>query len=90
MSDRVALLLDGGFVRKKLVERPGYFPAVTDIVTITTALMTQPRLQETCLFRVYYYDAPPFEGTATNPIDGSILNFSSPRPPRRAPAPSAP
>jgi len=43
----VALLLDGGFVKKKLGARLGHFPAVADVVTITTALMTQPRLQET-------------------------------------------
>jgi uncharacterized LabA/DUF88 family protein len=77
VSDRVALLLDGGFVKKKVGERLGHFPAVADVVAVTAALMTQPRLQDTRLFRVYYYDAPPFEGTATNPIDGSILNFST-------------
>lgn len=77
MSDRVALLLDGGFVKKKLGERLGHFPAVADVVALTTRVMAQPRLQESRLFRVYYYDAPPFEGTATNPIDGSVLNFSA-------------
>lgn len=28
------------------------------------------------LFRVFYYDAPPLEGSASNPIDRSLLNFS--------------
>ena len=26
---------------------------------------------------MYYYDAPPFEGQATNPLDGSVINFST-------------
>lgn len=77
MTDRVAVLLDGGFVKKKLRERLGHFPAVTDIVALTTTVMAQPRLQGTRLFRVYYHDAPPFEGTATSPVDGSVLNFSA-------------
>lgn len=28
------------------------------------------------MFRVFFYDAPPYEGTTTNPLDGSTLNFS--------------
>lgn len=39
--------------------------------------MGKPRLQGAALFRVYYYDAPPFEGIGTNPIDRSVLNFST-------------
>jgi hypothetical protein len=77
VSDRVAVLLDGGFVKKKLRERLGRFPAVADVVALTTIVMTQPRLQGTRLFRVYYYDAPPFEGMATNP---STARFSTFRP----------
>jgi hypothetical protein len=37
----VALLLDGGFVKKKVGERLGHFPAVADIVAVTSALMTR-------------------------------------------------
>ena len=29
------------------------------------------------LFRIYYYDAPPFEGSSKNPISGTSLNFSA-------------
>ena len=77
MADRVAILLDGGFVKKKLHERLGRFPTVADIVGFSSTLMTQQRLQDARLFRAYYYDAPPFEGTARNPIDGAVLNFSA-------------
>jgi uncharacterized LabA/DUF88 family protein len=77
VSQRVAILLDGGFVKKKLSERLHRFPTVADVVALTAALMKQPRLQDKDLFRVYYYDAPPFEGTARNPIGGGVLNFST-------------
>jgi len=75
VADRIAILLDGGFVKKKLHERLGRFPTVADIVGFSSTLMTQQRLRDARLFRAYYYDAPPFEGTARNPIDGAVLNF---------------
>lgn len=77
MSEKVVILLDGGFIKKKLKQRTAQFPAVADIVSLVDALMKQPRLAQTALFRAYYYDAPPYEGTATNPIDGLVTNFSS-------------
>jgi uncharacterized protein (TIGR00288 family) len=39
--------------------------------------MGKPRLASGELFRGLYYDAPPFEGQAQNPVDGSVLNFSA-------------
>jgi hypothetical protein len=39
--------------------------------------MQKPRLVDVELFRMFCYDAPPFEGQATNPLDGSVLNFSA-------------
>jgi uncharacterized LabA/DUF88 family protein len=77
LSERVAILLDGGFVKKKLQERLNHFPSVGEIVDLTSTLMTHARLQGKDLFRVYYYDAPPFEGTGRNPIGGAVLNFSA-------------
>jgi uncharacterized LabA/DUF88 family protein len=74
MPDRVAILLDGGFVKKKLGERLRRFPTVPDVVGLCQAVM---RLQGTNLFRIYYYDSPPLEGKATNPISGSVLSFST-------------
>src|SRR5262245_16956042 len=38
--------------------------------------MAKPSLAAASLFRVYFYDAPPFEGTGTNPISGAAINFS--------------
>ncbi len=76
MSEKAAVLLDGGFVKKKLMQRLGRFPTTPDVVGVCRDVMGKPRLEGATLFRVYYYDAPPFEGIANNPIDRSVLNFS--------------
>jgi uncharacterized LabA/DUF88 family protein len=72
----VALLLDGGFVKKKLEGRLQRFPSTRDVVSFCDELMQRPRLQQKDLFRVFFYDAPPLEGQTTNPIDGSVVQFS--------------
>lgn len=77
MAEKVVLMLDGGFVKKKLEQRLKHFPTVDDVVAFCTSVATKPLLRNTTLFRIYYYDAPPFEGTVTNPIDGSVTNFST-------------
>lgn len=76
MPDKVVILLDGGFVKKKLQEQSGHFPTVAEVVAVCTRLMQSELLAGKELFRVFYYDAPPFEGQSTNPMDHSVLNFS--------------
>ncbi len=39
--------------------------------------MTKPVLANDERFRVYYYDAPPYEKSVTNPIDGTSVNLSN-------------
>ena len=70
-------MLDGGFVKKKLRDRSGQLPTTTDIVALVRDVFSHPRLSAHELFRVYYYDAPPFEGSGVNPIDGSKIKFST-------------
>lgn len=79
MAEKVAILMDGGFVKKKLQTVNHRFPTVADVTTLVTTTMAKSELvsASASIFRVYFYDAPPFEGTGTNPIDGTILNFSA-------------
>lgn len=70
MSERVVILLDGGFVKKKLDQSLGHFPTVTEVVDFSKNLMTKSDLAAKELFRVYWYDAPPFSGKVRNPISG--------------------
>ncbi len=69
--------MDGGFVKKKLQSANRRFPTVSDVVDLVTKTMAKPDLSGAVIFRVYFYDAPPVEGVATNPIDGTVINFSA-------------
>jgi len=77
MADRVVLLLDGGFVKKKLQSQLSHFPTVADVVRLCQNLIANPALVGKELFRIYYYDAPPYEGKIKNPISGITTNFST-------------
>lgn len=77
MPEKVVLLLDGGFVKKKLQARTKTFPTEADVLALCRSIMEKPRLQKAELFRVYYYDAPPLDGSAVNPLDGTAVDFSA-------------
>lgn len=77
MAHTAAIILDGGFVKKKLQASLNKFPTSDDIVALVGTTMQKPRLANTELFRVFYYDAVPFEGKARNPVDGTFLEFSA-------------
>lgn len=82
MRGRYAVLLDGGFVRKRLESRARaalrlsgeldvslerIFPAAADVLRYASAFGDHERLQGMELLRVFYYDAPPLSGTKQNP-----------------------
>lgn len=75
--DRFALLLDGGFVKKRLAERLHRFPTASDISAWIDTLVVHPDLEDARLFRIYWYDADPFGQKRNNPIDGRQLNFAT-------------
>lgn len=75
MSDRLVLLLDGGLVTKKLQEQTGRFPTAAEVQGFTRVLLAKPPICEMALLRIYFYDADPYDGRSTNPIDGSIIDF---------------
>src|SRR5437867_8357641 len=77
MTERVAILLDGGFVRVMLDKKHGHFPSVSEIASLCTDILKSPRLDGVQLFRVYYYGSPPASGKATNPVDGSEIELGT-------------
>lgn len=77
MPEKVAILLDGGFVKKKLQQHLQHFPAPQDVVDVCSSVMAKPRLTGMAVYRVFFYDAPPYEGQSRNPISGAMLNFSA-------------
>jgi uncharacterized LabA/DUF88 family protein len=72
---KFAVLMDGGFIKKKLQQRTQHFPTVAEIGAEVQRIKTSPHLASYSLLRVYFYDAPPASGKLTNPLDGSILDL---------------
>jgi uncharacterized LabA/DUF88 family protein len=77
MKGRFAILLDGGFVTKKLTAKLKNFPKPEDIEKECQRVSQHPTLQDRDLLRIYFYDAPPANETLKNPIDGSSLNLAA-------------
>jgi uncharacterized LabA/DUF88 family protein len=71
-----AILLDGGFVYKKLGGRLRRIPTSQDVANLVATISAHPGLSPCQLLRCYYYDSPPAEGRLVNPIDGSRLDLA--------------
>lgn len=76
MSPSFAILLDAGFLRYRLANYPTPLDAA-QIQTFIDKVKNLPDLAGMRLHRVYFYDSRPLEGSDTNPIDGSTIDFSS-------------
>lgn len=76
MDRKYAILIDGGFVKKKLKARNGHFPTVAEIEAEVTRIKVHPHLADYSLLRVYFYDAPPASGILKNPLDGSDTDLA--------------
>ena len=64
--ENAVIILDGGFVKLKLRETLKRFATADDV----------EQLFGFRLFRAFFYDAEPFEGSATNPLNKRTTNFS--------------
>lgn len=75
MKKKVALLVDGEWLRRRLEDAlKGDLPnGVTADIMYKNALLSLAPDEE--IFRIFYYDCPPFDGKETNPIDGSTVEF---------------
>lgn len=75
---KLAVLLDGGFVKKRLYAQHKRFPTVADIQSHIGTIMGSQYLKDQAeIFRIYYYDAPPYEGKSANPISKVQINFGA-------------
>ena len=71
---RVAVLLDGGFVIKRLKSfLGGEYPDAPQILEFAHRCVAAHEE----LFRIYYYDCPPFAGTSVNPASKEEVDFSA-------------
>lgn len=65
---RYAILLDGGFVKKKLLDQLKRHPTADDIVAKCDGLQRIPDVADHELLRIYYYDAYPATATLRLPV----------------------
>jgi len=77
MAGKFAILVDGGFIKKKLQERNKRFPTVSDIQTEVERIKNHQLLRAQSLLRVYYYDAPPAAGVIVNPLNSERTDLSA-------------
>ncbi|HUJ02751.1 MAG TPA: hypothetical protein VLW75_03870, partial [Rhizomicrobium sp.] len=75
--DRYAILIDGGFIKKKLQAQHGHFPTVTEITAEVARIRAHAALEGLSLLRVFYYDAPPASGRLKNPVSGANLDLDA-------------
>jgi uncharacterized LabA/DUF88 family protein len=75
MARRYAILLDGGFVTKRLRTRFRRFPKPEDVVDECGRISRHPELAGTNLLRIYFYDAPPATSTTVHPLTGRPINL---------------
>ena len=74
MSVSYAMLLDGGFLRRKL----GTASSPVDAPVIAAFARDVQKMQciaDMRLHRIYYYDSKPIEGTGPIPLGGGTYNF---------------
>lgn len=87
MSREIAIMIDGGFLSKrlsKLVAAPDRLTpnAMCDVIrSMCRAHVKKLTGDEDSnwhrhIYRIFYYDAPPFEGQAHHPLTGRQINFA--------------
>ena len=76
---RYAVLLDGGFVVKKLQQASATraFPSADEIEQLCSDIAAHPDLADYDLLRNYFYHATPTKDVVTNPLDGSQLDLAA-------------
>ncbi len=77
MRCKFAILVDGGFIKKKLQQRHKHFPTVDEIEAEIARIKAHPLLATCTLLRVYFYDAPPAAGVLINPLDGTRIDLTA-------------
>jgi len=69
----IAILLDGGFVRRRLYSlQDNQHASADDILAMCDKVLSD----DEDLFRIYYYDCPPYAGKAGNPLLKTTVDFN--------------
>ena len=71
---KYAILIDGGFVKRKLGTREKPATAA-EITSLVAKIREHECLDEHELHRVYYYDSKPLEDVVQRPLQGGTMDF---------------
>jgi uncharacterized LabA/DUF88 family protein len=77
MSEKIALMIDGAFLKIKLQKIHSRFPTAQDITSFCSNLMQKGPLSSAHILRIYFYDAPPYEGKVENPLSRVVTNYAN-------------
>ena len=73
-----AILIDGGFLKRKLGSRENPLTAQS-VESFVERLKDNDALRDFGLHRIYFYDAPPLRSTERKPLAGGDFKFSETR-----------
>ena len=76
-SDRVAILLDGEYVKKVLGRQLKRFPTHSDVMAEVQRILVHEAVKDLALYRIFYYTAEPLAGKATHPLSGKTIDFGA-------------
>jgi hypothetical protein len=72
-----AILIDGGFIKRKLSKGPKSPMQASDIQNFVDSIKNHELLLGSNLYRIYYYDSQPLKNSEKNPLSQEILDFGS-------------
>ncbi len=75
--DRVAILLDGEYVKKVLERQLKRFPTHSDVMAEVQRILVHEAVKDLALYRIFYYTAEPLAGKATHPLNGKTIDFGA-------------
>ncbi|MFM7378433.1 MAG: NYN domain-containing protein [Erythrobacter sp.] len=74
---RYAILLDGGFVTKKLQQKLKRPASAEDVVALCEDIRASDELKHYELLRTYFYDAPPSLESISYPVSGNMYHLAA-------------
>ena len=77
MKPLFAILIDGGFLTKKLRARLSRHPTAEDVLAECDRIQSLSLLEGYELLRIYYYDAPPSAAAIPRPVSRIKLNLGA-------------
>ncbi|MCJ2121127.1 NYN domain-containing protein [Methylobacterium sp. J-077] len=72
-----AIMLDGGFLTKKLHAKLGRHATADDVMSVCERLQRLPEVSNYELLRIYYYDAAPSSESLKYPVSKTNYNLST-------------